>query len=91
MNEKINKFLFDSNQVFVDRKLVIKSITLFCIINVLLISPDLFSMFGSNGLVEKNINDVFISQYQPQVHWFTNPLMNLGVSETISTLIFFLA
>ena len=81
MKTSIDNFLFKSHSIFIDRKFIINFIAIFCIVNILFIAPDMYSIFSSNGFVQKEINNSFILSYQPILSWISNPLMSIGIPE----------
>ncbi|WP_430411260.1 hypothetical protein [Kordia sp.] len=81
MKTIIDNFFFKSNEKFLNRNNIIIVIGVFCIINLLIISPDIYEIFASDGLVDASINNSFLTFYQPRLAWFTNPLMHIGIPE----------
>lgn len=81
MKTAIDNFFFNSNEKFLNRNNIIIVIGVFCIINLLIISPDIYEIFASDGLVDASINNSFLTFYQPRLSWFTTPLMNIGIPE----------
>ncbi len=81
MKTAIDNFFFNSNEKFLNRNNIIIVIGVFCIINLLIISPDIYEIFASDGLVDASINNSFLTSYQPRLSWFTTPLMNIGIPE----------
>lgn len=88
IHSAIDKFLFKQTN-FVDRDFVIKLISIYCILNLIIIAPDMYEIYGQNGLIQVDINNSFLSWYQPVLEWFTKPLTSIGVSQDYSLLIIF--
>lgn len=86
LNEmKINRFLFD----FETKNIPLYStlIIFFCLLNIIVLSPDIFDLFSRYGLVKENINFGFIYPYNPLLSWFTSPLVSIGIPYRISLLL----
>ncbi len=90
VKNKIDDFFFKSKNEFLNSQNIILLICLFCIINIIIIAPDLFEIFGNNGIIGANINDRFLSPYQLRLSWLINYLENFGIPEryTISGIVF---
>lgn len=87
---KIDNFFFKSKDDFLSSQNIILLICVFCIINIIIIAPDLFEIFGNNGIIGSEINDRFLSPYQLRLSWLINFLENYGIPEvyTISGIVF---
>ena len=86
LNEmKVNKFLFDFGTKNI--KLYSTLIIIFCLLNIIILSPDIFDIFSRYGLIKENINVEFIYQYNPLLSWFTNPLESIGIPYRVSLLL----
>ena len=82
---RINEFLFNFETKNI--KLHSTLIIVFCLINILILSPDIFELFSRYGLIKENINNEFIYPYNPLLSWFTNPLVFIGTSYRVSLLL----
>lgn len=81
-----NSFLFE-NEKFINKNFIVKAIALFSIINILLVFPDRANIFGSHGFISRDVNNLFILSYSPQLSWLITPLARLGLSENLSLLL----
>ena len=86
---KLNKFLFESSEHFGKKIYSVRAICIYCIINIIMISPDMYEIFSSDGFVQKEINDKFIEWYQPRISWITESLEFLNFSENTIILALF--
>lgn len=86
---RIDKFLFGQTH-FLNKNSVVKLISFFCIINLIVIVPDMYEIYGYNGLITQEINNSFLSWYQPRLDWFTNPLTYLGLGQNGALLLVFI-
>lgn len=86
---KLNKFLFESSEHFGKKIHYIRAICIYCIINITMISPDMYEIFSSDGFVQKEINDKFIEWYQPRISWITESLQFLNFRENTIILALF--
>ena len=81
---KINAFLFDFNTKNIN--LYSNVISVFCLINILILSPDIFDILSSQGLIKEEINNRFVYPFNPLLAWLTNPLEAIGISDNIALL-----
>ncbi len=88
MIQKINKFLFEQTN-FLDKIRLTKIIAIFCIINLIVIAPDMYEIYGNKGLISPDLNSYFLSWYQPVLSWITDVFVNLGLSQNFSLLLVF--
>lgn len=80
----MKSFFFKSKEQFLSSQNIILLICVFCIINIIILSPDLFEIFGNNGLIGADINDRFLSPYQLRLSWLINHLELYGIPETFT-------
>lgn len=88
MKTTIDNFIF-GNATNVKKELVIKAIALFAVINVLVILPDLFYIFGEQSILQETVNERYVFWYQPVLGWFTGIFAYIGFT-TNMTFLFFL-
>jgi len=86
MKTKIDKFLFENNYCL-KKDTIIKIIAAFGIFKILIILPDLFYIFGEQGLIQNIVNERHTFWYQPVLTWFSSLSKIIGVSEN-ATLLF---
>lgn len=84
----IDRFLFNQHH-FLNSNHIVKLISFFCFINLIVIAPDMYEIYGVNGLITQDLNNTFLSWYQPKLHWLTNPLTNLGLGDDFSLFLVF--
>lgn len=82
VKNKIDEFFFKSKDEFLNSQNIILLICLFCIVNIIIITPDLFEIFGNNGIIGADINDRFLSSYQLRLSWLINYFETYGIPET---------
>lgn len=57
-------------------------IGLFCLLQVILVYPDLLNIYGEYGYTTREISEVIIPDFQPRISWFTDfVFQNFGVTE----------
>ena len=81
----INSFLFNFETKNVE--LYSNLIIFFSLLNILILSPDIFEIFAKDGLIKESINAGFIHPYYPSLNWFTSPLEYIGVPYGVSILL----
>ena len=82
------KQLFFQDNKFINRNLAIQLIAGFSLINICILLPDLFKIFGETGLIQFEVTKQFIFSYQPVIHWFTKPFGNSLLARNIILIIF---
>ncbi|MEM6685346.1 MAG: HTTM domain-containing protein [Bacteroidota bacterium] len=87
MKKTIDIFVF-GNTKSLKKDLIIKAIALFSALNILFIVPDLFYIFGEQGILQQTVNERYIFWYQPTIGWFANILGNVGISYNATFFIF---
>jgi hypothetical protein len=83
---KTNTYLFNFETKYI--KLYSNLIIFFCLLNILILSPDIFEIFAKDGLIKESINVEFIYPYNPLLNWFTSPLTYIGIPYSVSLLLF---
>ena len=81
---KINTYLFDFDTKNIN--LYNKAISVFCLINILILVPDIFDILSSHGLIKEEINNNFVYPFNPLLNWFIDPLEKIGFSGNIALL-----
>ncbi len=87
MKTTIDNFIF-GNFTSVKKELVIKMITIFAAVNVLVILPDLFYIFGEQRILEEAVNERYVFWYQPTLALFTDIFAYIGFTENMTFLFF---
>ena len=82
---KINTFLFEFDTSKIH--LYTNIISLFCIINVVLLLPDFMNIYGENSYISPITNSKFIEDFNPTFYWITNLTSVLSISNSITVLI----
>ncbi|WP_046743245.1 HTTM domain-containing protein [Kordia zhangzhouensis] len=87
MKKTIDIFVFGKTKTL-KKEWAIKAIALFSAINVLFIVPDLFYIFGEQGILQQAVNERYIFWYQPVLGWFADIFGYVGISYNATFLIF---
>jgi hypothetical protein len=75
---KVNNFLF--NYSVQNIRLYSNIMASFCLLNIILLMPDIFELYGGNGLIDDVLNNKSINQYCPLLSWLINPLQRIGLT-----------
>ncbi|WP_298417395.1 HTTM domain-containing protein [uncultured Kordia sp.] len=87
MKTTIDNFIF-GNFISVKKELVIKMIAVFAVVNVLVILPDLFYIFGEQSILQEAVNERYVFWYQPVLGWFTGIFAYIGFTKNMTFLFF---
>ncbi len=57
------------------------AVAIFCIFQIGSLYPDLLNLFGEQGFVRREILEVLLEDYMPRIHWLSDQLILIGISE----------
>ncbi|WP_299677564.1 hypothetical protein [uncultured Tenacibaculum sp.] len=87
MITKIESFIF-KNSISINRTLVIKLITVFALVNILTVLPDVFHIFSDQGIIKSQVNQRYAFWYQPVLNWFFKSFSYFGLNANATLLVF---
>ncbi|WP_053002469.1 HTTM domain-containing protein [Kordia jejudonensis] len=83
----LDTFIFGKS-ASVKKDIAIKMIAVFAVVNVLVILPDLFYIFGEQRLLQEAVNERYVFWYQPVLGWFSDIFSYIGFTENMTFLFF---
>ncbi|MDH7446090.1 hypothetical protein [Aquimarina sp. 2201CG14-23] len=84
----LDRFFIPNNH-FLSRNTVSIIISIFCILNIAYIFPDIHTLFGDGSFIQAEINNRFVESHEPILEWYTNIFAAIGLSKDTSILIIF--